>query len=80
MSKKSVKQSINPIAEIVARGAQGLLHLVRDMHSRGVSEEVGQGELNGKTKDGQDIKVKYKYGVKVGLDDFVKKLKNGQKN
>jgi hypothetical protein len=52
-----------------------VLNTVTDMEKRGVSEVARQGEVNGKTEDGRDIKVKYGYGVKVGLDDFAKKLK-----
>lgn len=52
-----------------------LLNKVADMGRRGVSEEIQQGEFSGLTRDGEDIKVRYGYGVKVGLDDFAKKMK-----
>jgi bisphosphoglycerate-independent phosphoglycerate mutase (AlkP superfamily) len=64
-----------PIVRGIVSGVTHLLHLVADMDKRGVSEVVHHGEVNGKTKDGRDVEVKYGYGVKVGLDDFVKKLK-----
>ena len=75
MKKRNIRKIQYPIIKSVIKGVNGLLHLVADMDRRGVSEEVRQGELRGKMKDGKDIKVKYGYGIKVGLDDFVKKLK-----
>jgi hypothetical protein len=75
MTRRNIRKIKHPIAESVMKGVNGLLRLVADMDRRGVSEEVRQGELVGKTKDGEGIKVKYGYGIKVGLDDFVKKLK-----
>jgi hypothetical protein len=74
MKKRNIRKIQYPIVKSVVKGVNGLLHLVADMNKRGVSEEVHHGELKGKTKDGKDIKVKYGYGIKVGLDDLVKKL------
>jgi hypothetical protein len=75
MSKKIGKIKQTLIARSILYGFSWLLEKVVDMEKRGVSEEVHQGELRGKTKDGKDIKMKYGYDIKVGLDDFVKKLK-----
>jgi hypothetical protein len=46
-----------------------LLNKIADMEKRGVSEEIYQGELKGKTKDHKEVKVKYGYGIKVGLNE-----------
>lgn len=73
--RNDLQRKQHPIVRGIINGVTHLLHLVADMEKRGVSEVVRHGEINGKTEDGRDIKVKYGYGVKVGLDDFVKKLK-----
>lgn len=74
MAKQQIKKSQHPLVKSLVKGVSGLLNIVADMEKRGVSEKVEQGEWKGKTKDGQDVKVRYGYGIKVGLDDFVKKL------
>jgi hypothetical protein len=76
MTQQDLKKSNNPILKIVSKGINGLLHLVADMDRRGVSEEINTGVIMGKTKDGNDVSVKYKYGVKLGLDDVVKSNNN----
>ena len=75
MKKRNIRNTQYPIVKSVIKGVSGLLHLVADMNRRGVSEEIHRGELRGKTNDGKNIEIKYGYGVKIGLDDFVKKLK-----
>lgn len=70
-----IQRKQHPIVRGLVSGVTHLLRLVADMEKRGVSEVVRHGEINGKTEDGRDVKMKYGYGVKVGLDDFVKKLK-----
>jgi hypothetical protein len=74
MKKRNIIKIQYPIVESVIKVVNDLLYIVADMNRRGVSEEVYQGEFKGKTKDGQDIKVEYGYGIRVGLDDFVKKV------
>jgi len=69
MNEKHIRKGAHPIVKSVLKGVHGLLHLVADMERRGVSEEVQEGEIRGKTRDGKDVHVKYGYKVKVGLDD-----------
>lgn len=75
MKKRQIKKSQHPLVKTLMRSIGGLLNVVAGMEKEGISEKVEQGEWSGKTKDGRDLKVKYGYGIKVGLDDFVKNLK-----
>jgi len=75
---RGVKKSGNPVIKIAVKGLNNLLHKVIEMDKKGISETVGHGEFAGK-KDDNDLKVRYKYGIKIGLDDFVKKLKEDNK-
>jgi hypothetical protein len=75
MSKRNVKKSEYPVVQNVMKGVYGLLHLVSDMEKRGVTKEIRQGEIRGKTEYGKDLKMRYQYGVKIGLDDVINGLK-----
>jgi len=75
ITKKVARQTNQSLARSLIKGIGRLVGFVVDMEKRGVSEVVEQGELTGKTKEGKDVKVKYGYGVKIGLDDLIKKLK-----
>jgi hypothetical protein len=59
------------IASILFSSLNTLLHTVRDMEKRGISEKIESGEWNGTTSKGVKVKVKYSHGVKVGLDDLI---------
>jgi hypothetical protein len=69
------KEHNNGVVNFVSYCFNSLLNTVIDMDKRGVTEEFHQGNLRGKTKKGEDINIKYGYGVKIGLDDFIKSRK-----
>jgi len=54
-----------------------LLNSVADMEKKETSVMLKSGEFNGITKEGKEIKVKYRYGLKIGLDDLIKRKKHG---
>jgi hypothetical protein len=71
ISNKASKQK-SPISSLISYCLNTLLTALVDMDKRGVTEEVHQGNLKGKSRNGEDINIKYGYGIKIGLDEFIK--------
>jgi hypothetical protein len=73
--RTDIENKQGALTKVLVSGVKHLVHVVMDMDRRGVSEDVRHGEIHGKTKDGSPVKITYNYGVKIGLDDVIKKLK-----
>ena len=70
--KKGVGVSLETVIKGFVKGIGGLLGCALNLEKEGKDEYVEQGEITGKTKSGKEIKGRYGFRVKAGLnpEDF----------